>query len=818
MEKSKTDWSRIVDIITEVENAPTSKKAIRELSSYLDEFKTALNSSDQSAFNIISFLFQKSLLPLLGTENLSPTLIEGILLIFEDILSKKIQLSVSQIEASQLICFVLKDGIEHKRELFEEIGNHSFSILIKLIPETIEVKSAAFLISTALEYATKSTVVHGFKSVQYLQKLLQKIQVDQLRSILPGVSVALTTLITPNNNHKIIITSLEILEWLWTTAELNEEDASKLSELIERIFSQNLDNNLSRKSRVSLSGSLLLKRSELLKDSLSPCVRCIFAAVADPDDQVRAEASSIVASLGGSIQISAEFERCINDLKRIARSNDDQKCLSLLQSISGIISINKGKNNDFDSQILTSLNSLTIALLLVSEIKTSDSKICEIDGGFILRRRPYLNSSNHMNSFLSIIHNLPTNEFVEVLIDILSENPTMAPEIFYIFGVLSDSECSDLMMSIIEQPNWWTPKETNPRSVLTLEMALETSSKLFGTSMLQQLLYRVIECLASPYPSVEQTAKAVLKDISPNGDIAQLLMNNVDYITDRLIARLQFVDVSPEVLTVFSAIISVDGDISDLLSHLLPKIYELLDTRDTFSLPILRMFPRVVEKIPSESENIVDRCIHFILCPSISMQCAAFDSIISAIPKFESEEKLLPMIHQMWGPTVLILKTSADCSNSSVRRAVDVLRIALVTARSFVRGRIRELLSTFSELLINNLMKLKENENHNTHASKMMDSLLKLFEVALKDDNIFENLEVEVFMTLLKCFEADVLDEIKQYARICLKELFVASKAFVWALMLEAAGLIPEKIKPTKYLGDVPREVRNYIGRILCGK
>ena len=819
--KGNTDWGHIVDIVSNLENDSRSQKPVRELMSYINEFRAFLNSSDSKNINVISFLFQKSILPILNDEGLSPSLIEGILLTFDDLLKKKVQLSVDKTEASQLICFVLKEGIElqNKRELFEEIGTAGIKVLKQIMPEKLDIKQGSFLISVMLEYATKSTFVHGLDSVEYLELLIKKIDIKELRSILPGVSVALTTLIIPKNNHKIINASLRVLKYIWMNAELTEEDGKKLGGLIERIFKQEFENYKTRREMLSLSAGLIEKNSDLLKDSMSSCIRCIFAAVADDNQLVVDDASLIVEKLGGSVQVSAEFENCINDLKRTARSNDEQKRLILLRTISAIISINKGKDNDFDSQILTSLNSLAVTLLFVSEIKANDTKICEVDGGFILRRRPYLNTQKHMESFLSIVDNLPVDEFVEVLIDILSENGSFAPEIFYIFGLLSQKGPVDLMMSIIEQPNWWTPKQSNPRSVLTLEMALETSAKLFGTSMLQQLLYRIIECLASPYPSVEQTAKAVLEEIAPEGNVGKLLMDNVDYITDRLIARLQFVDVSPEVLTVFNAIVSVDGDISDLLSHLLPKIYELLDTRDNFSLPILRAFPRVIQKIPSECENIVDRCIHFVLSPAIALQCAALDSLITAIPNFENEDKLLPMIHQMWGPSILLMKSSVDCSNPATRRSVIVVKTALKAARSFVKGRVRDLLPILSSLLTGNLSKLKENNAHR-HAFKMLQAILDLFQLSLENDNVFESLDVEVFTNLIKCFDIDIDEEIKTKAQKCLSELYDSSRAFVWALLIEVTNQplnnYPYKIKPTKYINTpISKDVRVYLTKLL---
>ncbi|OHT17563.1 hypothetical protein TRFO_00802 [Tritrichomonas foetus] len=814
----KINWNRITQIIADLERATTKEKAIREPSEQLKEFQYTLQNSDDIAKNICCFLFQQSILPLIGDENLSSTLIEGILILFSDILDLKIKLSVKAVEASQLICFVLKHGLElgNQRELFEEIGTVAFTVLSKLVEETTDVREAAFLISVSLDYATKSTLVHGYPSLSYLKKLLLSIPAENLKSVLPGVSVALTTLISNKNRHQVVIESIEILQWMWTTCNLTEDDASKLSELINRIFEQKLDNPKCRVARVNMSGILLEKCSEIMKDGLSPCIKCLFAAISDESQKVQESAEKPVLNLGGSIQISAVFEQCVNDLMRFARSADEHKRLSLLQSIAGIISINTN-NPDFKVQLLTSLHSLTTALVTVSEIYTNDDLICEVNGGFILHRRLYLNTALHFSAFQTILINLPTDDFVDVLIDVLAENPYFAPEIFSIFEIVSSTGPKELMMSVIEQSNWWNPQKSNPRAVLTLEIVLETTAKLCGTAMLQKLLYRLIECLASPHPTVVQTAQAALEEISPNKNVAKLLMDNVDYITDRLIARLQFVDVSPEVLTVFSAILSVDGDISDLLSHLMPRIYELLDTRDSFSLPILRMFPRVAIKIPSQVEQVIDRSIHFVLAPSISLQCAALDSIIAAIPLFEDHDKLLPMIHQMWAPSVLIMKSSADCSNSAARRAVNVCETALLAERSFVRARVRELLPLFSELVEGNLKLLESNPEHR-HALKMMHSLLDLFLTALEGDNIFDCMELEVFKTLLFCFEQKVKPELTDKALKCLSFLYQSSKAFVWTLMMEVSQKYPVgqlPIKKTQYFESVSRDVRLFVGKLL---
>ena len=819
MSERRTDWQKIVTLVTEIERAPESETTIKECLTMLAEFREELKGTDAVGLNLMSFLFVKQVLPLLNNDQLAPSIIESIILTLGEILSSEHPVQLPRVDAAQLVCLVLKYGIEHEneRQLFEEIGKAGFDVLEKLVPDTIEVNMAAFLVSIALDYATRSTFVHGEKALTFLLKLLKVIPTPTLKAILPGVSVAMSTLVSGKHKHQIVVLAVEILEYMWTNATLTKEDGEKLGELIERIFRQDLKHWKARRARVVLAGKLLGMDSEILKDQLSPCIRCLFAGIADESESVKAVSTPIVEEIGGSLVISAEFEQCVEDLRRIARLPDDQKRLNLLQTISGLIEINKGKENGFDEQLLTSLHPLVSALVFISEFQLNDSKIYEVGGGFIVRRRLYLPTELHMKAFMSILDSLPVDELIEILIDILNEAPNYAPEIFWMFGNRSEDGPKDLMMSVIEHGQWWQPKEGNPRSVMTLEVVLEVTSKLCGTAMLQKLLYRVIEALASPHSSVEQTAKAVLWEIAPDHDVAKLLMNNVDYITDRLIARMAFVDISPDVITVFAAILSVDGDIADLLTHLMPRVYELLDTRDTFSLHILRLLPRVVVKLPAEAKNVIDRSIHFVLSPSVTVECAAMDAIIAAIPLFEKEEDLLPMVHQMWAPTLLIVKSVADCSNPAARRGIMILHTATLACRSFVRGRIRELLPLFAELIKGNLQKLEENDKH-VQAQSMLNSLLDLMHTSLEPESIFDSLELEVFRALIPCFENNVLEEIQQKAVSCLKLLYQSSPAFVWALLLEISNLYPQTdlpLKPSHYFIDTSRAVRGFIANLL---
>jgi len=813
------DWGLVTEIVTLVEENCVEGKKTRDVVSKLKEFEIIIEKSDENGIHYVSLLFQNSILNQLGNEKMSPAVIERIMCVFFLILKKGAPLFVNKLDLMNLVTSVLNKNIENQRELFEEIGIKGFEIMQLLVPNRIDVRDAAFSVSVALQYATNSTFVHGLLALQVLYNVIRAIPIE-LRAILPGISVAITSVVQNVNNHnRIIKQAFECLHYVWSCVEFNENDAPKIGELINRIFFADLRHWKGRAARVTIAGLVLEKHSQSLKDFLSPCIRNLFSAVADDSPQVKEAAMPYLQKIIGSITISGEFHRAIEDLTRAAKSVDEQKRFVLMQTLCGLLEIGKGKDNSLQSQISASLQALSTALVFVSEIEISDNKVCEVEGGFLLRRRPYMNSQKIHQIFVSIVKSLPSEEFIDVLIDIIRQTPNYAPEIFYLFGIVANESNTDLILSVIEEPQWWQPKEGNPRSVLALEVALEISSQLYDIEIFQVILYRIIECLASPYSTVEQTAQAALKRISPNGNVAELLMKNSDYIGDRLIARLQFIDVSPEVLTVFSALLSVDGDISDLLSHLMPRVFELLDTRDNFVLPILRMLPRVAIKLVSECESIIDRSIHFVLSPSLPSQCAAIDSLIAALPQISDEEKLLPMVHQLWAPIIMILKSSADPSTPSVRRAILAIRQTIIVARSFVTQRVREEFTMVKNILNNVLSKLADNKNHE-NALGVALSIFKLFDTALSGDNPYKGLELEIFLMLISCLPNNINPEIRKESIGRIRQLYNSCTPFVYALMMEASQVYPScpfSLKITNYLPKLDKDVRKTIQLLLEG-
>ena len=811
------DWGKISDTISDVVQGVAKEKPVREISANIDSLAEMLEKGDENTKNYVSLLFQNSLFPLIQQENISPTLIEKILLIMKTILSEKLHLYFEKMVLETVICELLNTAFNEKYELFEEIGNIALEILLLGLPETISPHEAAFIISVSLNYATKSTLVHGLNALLVVEAVV-KLMKEEVCSVLPGVSVAMTAVIqTKGTRHKELCAAFSVLCETWSVVKMTEKDAPKIGELISRIFDVNLEHWESRIARIKLANVVITKQKEILKDHISPCIRAIFAGVADENENVKNFTAPLLVNISGDVMIASDFEQCVEDLTKYAKRADASKRAQLLQTICGIIEVNCGKDNGFSSQIETSLTSLATALIFVSEIEITELKLCEINGGFIVRRRPYLDTPQMMKAFVSIVQNLPADDFIEVLIDILGQSPNSAPEIFYMFGLLNGIADDNLIISVLEEPQWWSPKDQNPKSVQALEIALEVISLYCNSEILQNVLARIIECLSSPYQSVEQTAHAALVRIAPDGDVSKLFMDNVDYITDRLLARLQFIDVHPEVLTVFSAVLSVDGDIADLLTHIVPKIFEILDTKDNLSLPILRMLSRVAEKLPSACDDVIDRSIHFILSPSLAQQCAALDAIIAALPRISDEEKLLPMVHQMWAPSMLILQSAVESLNPAARRCISVVRTALVVARSFVRQRVSEQLPLYISILRSALDKLEDNKSHE-NALNMAIVVLQLFDASLTGEVVFQGRELELFTIILECLKQNVNERVKKGAINVLWKLYQSDKAFVWSLMLEVSQLYPQDypVKPSMFFPKVSKDIRIAIKNLIC--
>ena len=812
------DWDSVSTIIADILDGVDKDKSVKEIASNMDKIIEMLKTKDENGKNYVSLLFQNSILSLLEKENLSPTLVEKILICIKIILTNKLHLYFEQNTLEVMICQLLDTVFKEKYELFEEIGNLGLEILEMNLPEIVPTDECAFILSICLNYATKSTLVHGQNSLLVINKVVKQME-KQVRLVLPGVSVAMTAIIqTKGTRHQVLCLAFETLVDAWSNVEMTDDDEPKIGELISRIFSTTLEHWKARIARIKLANVVITYHKEKLKNHLSPCIRCLFAGVADEHEKVREFCAPYLVNISGDVIISGEFEQCVEDLTKIAKRADAEKRQQLLQTISGIIAVNKDQNNDFTSQIETSLSSLATALIFVSEIQIEDLKLCEINGGFIVRRRPFLDNEVMFRSFTQIVLNLPTDDFVEVLIDILGQSSVYAPEIFYMFGLLKDQADPDLIISVLEEPQWWSPKDQNPKSVQALEIALEVISMYCNSEILQNVLSRIIECLSSPYPSVEQTAHAALQRIAPEGNISKLFMDNVDYITDRLLARLQFIDVHPEILTVFSAVLSVDGDISDLLTHIVPRIFEILDTKDNLSLPILRMLSRVAVKLPSACDDIIDRSIHFILSPSLNQQCAALDAIIAALPQIKDEEKLLPMVHQMWAPSILILQSAVESLNPAARRCVLLSKTALIVARDFVRQRVGEQLPLYTKLLNSALDKLADNKHHE-NALNMAITVLQFYSFSYEGLVVFGGRELEMFTSLLQCLGNEINEDIKKEAINVLWKLYQASKPFIWSLMLEVSQTYPQRedlpLKPTNFFPRISKDIRNVIKKLL---
>lgn len=82
-------------------------------------------------------------------------------------------------------------------------------------------------------------------------------------------------------------------------------------------------------------------------------------------------------------------------------------------------------------------------------MQTNDDLICEVNGGFILHRRLFLNTQAHVDDFEKIIANITPDEFVEVLINVLNENRSFTPEVFSIFQMIAKKGPTDLSMDFL---------------------------------------------------------------------------------------------------------------------------------------------------------------------------------------------------------------------------------------------------------------------------------------------------------------------------------------------------------------------------------
>jgi hypothetical protein len=164
-----------------------------------------------------------------------------------------------------------------------------------------------------------------------------------------------------------MVAIFDVLRRIWVLGSFSDQDQEHMPVLINDVFKKSLPHFKSRRARIELAVEIVRHHSEFFKDAVSSCIRAVFAGVADESEQVKNMARGLVREFGGSLLISAEFEQAVEDMRRLARSPDDEKRLLILQTVAGILEANE--DNEFEAQVLTSLTPLASALVLLCEFQ-----------------------------------------------------------------------------------------------------------------------------------------------------------------------------------------------------------------------------------------------------------------------------------------------------------------------------------------------------------------------------------------------------------------------------------------------------------------
>jgi hypothetical protein len=106
------------------------------------------------------------------------------------------------------------------------------------------------------------------------------------------------------------------------------------------------------------------------------------------------------------------------------------------------------------------------------------------------------------------------------------------------------------------------------------------------------------------------------------------------------------------------------------------------------------MLRLLVEKIANEAHSVIRRPIHFVLAPSATVECTALD-VMTALRTFTEEEKLPPMIYQMWMLSLQIAVSVASCPSPTSIRVIGIVFGALKAAWSFVNLRVMDVVQCF---------------------------------------------------------------------------------------------------------------------------
>ncbi|AMD22268.1 HGL072Wp [Eremothecium sinecaudum] len=149
------------------------------------------------------------------------------------------------------------------------------------------------------------------------------------------------------------------------------------------------------------------------------------------------------------------------------------------------------------------------------------------------------------------------------------------------------------------------PKSNETMAILSLNGIL-TSIRTLGEAFKEELidyLYPIVDCLASPSENIRTTAQSVITELSNimyGGSIENLLLDNVDYITDCIAIRLDNC-VIDRVSTILGVICKLAGyEIVTQFQDILEKMFRMLDFYhgyDDLCLEFFQLFEVIVDEM-----------------------------------------------------------------------------------------------------------------------------------------------------------------------------------------------------------------------------
>ena len=114
------DWDKVSTVIADILDGVDKDKSVKEIGAKIDLLAEFLKSKDENGRNYVSLLFQNSILSLLDKDNLSPTVIEKILICMKIILDDNLHIYFQPNTLEIMLCQLLDTVFKEKYELFEE--------------------------------------------------------------------------------------------------------------------------------------------------------------------------------------------------------------------------------------------------------------------------------------------------------------------------------------------------------------------------------------------------------------------------------------------------------------------------------------------------------------------------------------------------------------------------------------------------------------------------------------------------------------------------------------------------------------------------